>query len=77
MTTTLDVATPGLLFGETQEEKLQIGTTDHIYNSGLLVNGTQHCDQQEALTRCPYLVQVRYHTYTSLTVSPCRHLLHR
>ena len=46
ITTTLDVSTAGLKFGETQVEKLEIGTTAELYTSGLLVNGTQQCDVQ-------------------------------
>lgn len=56
-TTTLDVASPGLKFGEGQEDYLQIGTTDMLYTSGIVVNGSQHCDEQPEFTQCPYMVQ--------------------
>ena len=69
MTTTLDVATPEVKFGEGQEDYLQIGATAYMYNHGGSVNATddcnqltsqlcQHCDVQPQFTACPYMTQV-------------------
>ena len=35
ITTSLDIATPGVRFGESQEENLQIGSTNYIFTAGL------------------------------------------
>lgn len=58
VTTTLDLTTPDVKFGETQQENLQIGTKAFLYTSGLLVNGTQHCDEQEQFSHCVYMTPV-------------------
>ena len=58
VTTTLNVASPGTKYGETQQEYLQIGTTSYVYTSGLLINGTQHCDQEQSATECPSMTQI-------------------
>ena len=60
ITTTLDVSTAGLKFGETQVEKLEIGTTAELYTSGLLVNGTQQCDvQPPQVSECVPMARTR------------------
>ena len=58
MTTTVDVATPGVKFGEGQEDNLQFGTTNYLYTAGVVVNGTQHCDMQPEFTQCEYMTRV-------------------